>query len=83
MLLSHSPRMGCVRVWMIQTLIHPSLNTCMNDVHFVFIILILRTDFVIYLVARHPMGTQGLKSRMCPRYPHKCRKRLLKWGAVI
>ena len=23
------------------------------------------------------------KSRMCPPYPHACRKRRLKWGAVI
>ena len=25
----------------------------------------------------------GVKSRMCPPYPHACRKRRLKWGAVI
>ena len=30
-----------------------------------------------------PVGTRGLKSRMCPPYPHACRKRRLKWGAVI
>ena len=30
-----------------------------------------------------PAGTRGLKSRMCPPYPHACRKRRLKWGAVI
>ena len=29
------------------------------------------------------VGTRGLKSRMCPPYPHACRKRRLKWGAVI
>ena len=31
----------------------------------------------------NPMGTRGFKSRMCPPYPHACRKRRLKWGAVI
>ena len=30
-----------------------------------------------------PVGTRGVKSRMCPPYPHACRKRRLKWGAVI
>ena len=30
-----------------------------------------------------PVGTRGFKSRMCPPYPHACRKRRLKWGAVI
>ena len=30
-----------------------------------------------------PVGTRGLKSIMCPPYPHACRKRRLKWGAVI
>ena len=29
------------------------------------------------------VGTRGFKSRMCPPYPHACRKRRLKWGAVI
>ena len=32
---------------------------------------------------RTPVGTRGLKSRMCPPYPNACRKRRLKWGAVI
>ena len=27
-----------------------------------------------------PVGTWGLKSRMCPPYPHACRKRRLKMG---
>ena len=27
--------------------------------------------------------SRGFKSRMCPPYPHACRKRRLKWGAVI
>ena len=27
-----------------------------------------------------PRGDPGLKSRMCPPYPHACRKRRLKWG---
>ena len=31
----------------------------------------------------YPVGTRGIKSRMCPPYPHACRKRRLKWGAVI
>ena len=26
----------------------------------------------------HPRGDPGLKSRMCPPYPHACRKRRLK-----
>ena len=30
-----------------------------------------------------PRGAPGLMSRMCPPYPHACRKRRLKWGAVI
>ena len=30
-----------------------------------------------------PVGTRGFKSRMCPPYPHACRKRRLKWGAII
>ena len=30
-----------------------------------------------------PVGARGFKSRMCPPYPHACRKRRLKWGAVI
>ena len=35
------------------------------------------------LANQAPWGTRGLKSRMCPPYPHACRKRRLKWGAVI
>ena len=40
---------------------------------------------VIHVTAHRcaPVGTWGLKSRMCPPYPHACRKRRLKWGAVI
>ena len=30
-----------------------------------------------------PVGTRGLKSRLCPPYPHACRKRRLKWGRYI
>ena len=32
---------------------------------------------------RTSRGDPGFKSRMCPPYPHACRKRRLKWGAVI
>ena len=31
----------------------------------------------------YPHWGLGFKSRMCPPYPHACRKRRLKWGAVI
>ena len=37
---------------------------------------------LIYLTIT-PVGTRGLKSRMCPPYPNACRKRRLKLGAVI
>ena len=36
-----------------------------------------------YVSFSTPVGTRGFKSRMCPPYPHACRKRRLKWGAVI
>ena len=38
---------------------------------------------VAHSLPRPPWGPGGLKSRMCPPYPHACRKRRLKWGAVI
>ena len=37
-------------------------------------------DFVRFVLL---VGTRGVKSRKCPPYPHACRKRRLKWGAVI
>ena len=37
----------------------------------------------IYLINYSPVGARGFKSRMYPPYPHVCRKRRLKWGAVI
>ena len=38
---------------------------------------------LVFPIGPTPVGTRGLKSRMCPPYPHACRKRRLKWGAVI
>ena len=35
------------------------------------------------LLTKFPRGDPGLKSRMYPPYLHACRKRRLKWGAVI
>ena len=38
---------------------------------------------VLCIHCNAPVGTRGFKSGMCPPYPHACRKRRLKWGAVI
>ena len=38
---------------------------------------------IVHFLKKKPVGSRGLKSRMCPPYPHAYRKRRLKWGAVI
>ena len=38
---------------------------------------------IVVLISTSPRGDPGVKSRMCPRYPHACHKRRLKWGAVL
>ena len=43
----------------------------------------LYLSFISKLCPFSTVGTRGLKSRMCPPYPHACRKRQLEWGAVV
>ena len=49
----------------------------------VFLICPKNTHLIDHVLSTSPVGTRGLKSRMCPPYPNACRKRRLKWGAVI
>ena len=58
----------------------------MKSVHIDYVLykLVLYIHFISTIsICFIPVGTRGLKSRMCPPYPHACRKRRLKWGAVI
>ena len=56
-----------------------------SDVHFYITgpKLTLNSLVTISLIFNIPVRTRGFKSRMCPPYPHACRIRRLKWGAVI
>ena len=40
----------------------------------------ITNDRISIMFAKRPRGDPGVKSRMCPPYPHACRKRRLKWG---
>ena len=42
----------------------------------------VNVNIIIFTDGHSSVGTRGLKSRMCHPYPHACRKRRLKWGAV-
>ena len=49
----------------------------------IYLYCIAKENCIVYSIDMPPVGTRGYKSRMCPPYPHACRKRRLKWGAVI
>ena len=40
----------------------------------------IHLDFLLISVSQAPVGTRGFKSRICPQYPHACRKRRLRHG---
>ena len=57
------------------------VSTAQYVLHIYLFCLLFLTFY--FLLPTTPVGPRGFKSRMCPPYPHTCRKRRLKWGAVI